>query len=415
MNPKPTRPRHPGSAARDAPAQLASRCNRLAFDLYAHLRQHPGNLVFSPPAVALSLALAAAGAAGRTRSTLARVLRWPEDLRGLGPAARALRLAWRRGPRPGESALELDSRLWVQPGSPVRAAFQHHCRQLGADVVALDFRRDPEGARGAMSAWLGRSGAGRGLAPLPAGSVGPLAGRVLGSAAWLRGAWGPPLGAGAVRPGIFHVSRAVARSVPLRWAAGRLRTARFELGRAVEAPLREGGTSALLLLPDEVDGVGELERRLSPESLARWAGALTEGPLELALPRVELAARYALREGLSAMGARAAFQPGTADFSGVDASPGAPLENLWHAAGLCLGGEPSGAGAASAAPPGRAARPEPGPRAADAARASRGPAAARLAADHPFLLLVRHAATGAILFVARVAEPEALPPGTRSG
>ena len=63
-------------AARPLPSDLAASNNLFATDLYAKLRERPGNLAFSPTSMSLALAMTYAGARGETAEQMRTVLRF---------------------------------------------------------------------------------------------------------------------------------------------------------------------------------------------------------------------------------------------------------------------------------------------------------------------------------------------------
>ena len=145
----------------------------------------------------------------------------------------------------------------------------------------------------------------------------------------------------------------------------------------------------LLLLPEAVDGLPALEGRLSPEALERWLAGMAVQPVEVALPRFTFAVRFALRQALGALGVRAAFHPGRADFSHLGGASGLALENVWHEGFVSV--DEAGTEAAAAT--------------AGAAALGAPESPARFTADHPFLFLIRERTSGVILFLGRVADP----------
>jgi serpin B len=369
---------------------LARSSARFALDLYAHLRAQPGNLVLSPLGISAAFGMAAAGAVGRTRGEIEKALHFPDQAALLHPPLGALlRSVHKAAARSGQQ-LELTQRLWLQRGAADRGSFPGLCRRhYGAEAVALDFHGDSEGARREVNAWLSERTRGRVPELLLPGSVGPLTGMVLASAAWFQGRWAVPFAPGRTTPEAFHPGRAVSCRVPTMHARVDAPLGRIEGGTALELRFAGAELSMLLLLPEAADGLPGLEGRLSPEALERWLAGLAPQPVEVALPRFGFPVRLALRQALGALGVRAAFHPGRADFAHVGGASGLALENVWHEGFVSV--DEAGAEAAAAAPELAAPGPPEPP--------------ARFTADHPFLFLIRERASGAILFLGRVADP----------
>jgi serpin B len=164
----------------------------------------------------------------------------------------------------------------------------------------------------------------------------------------------------------------------------------------LRAPQRSGDDvdrtlSMVVALPKTVDGLGRLERDLTPARLAAWLGALRRvDDVRVTLPRFKTSAGFDLRDALTRLGMPQAFDARQADFSGISRTrEGLVLSSVLHRAHV----EVNETGTEAAA--------------ATAVVAKAGAAAPRPAfrADHPFLFLIRDVQTGAIMFLGRVVDP----------
>ncbi len=111
--------------------------------------------------------------------------------------------------------------------------------------------------------------------------------------------------------------------------------------------------------------------------------------VELSLPRFALSDEFDLSGILSAMGIRSAFS-GSADFSGMTMKRDLRLSLVAHKAGIEVKEEGSVAAAATAAVMTKAVV-----------------SPLRFDASRPFLFMIRHNATGQILFMGRLVDPAA--------
>ena len=108
------------------------------------------------------------------------------------------------------------------------------------------------------------------------------------------------------------------------------------------------------------------------------------------VPRFKTTAEFELSKQLSQMGMPEAFLP-SADFSGMDGKKDLHISKVIHKAYVEVNEKGTEAAAATAvvvaptaAPPGKIVE---------------------FRADHPFLFLIRHEASGAILFMGRMVDP----------
>jgi serpin B len=189
----------------------------------------------------------------------------------------------------------------------------------------------------------------------------------------------------------FRVSRDYSVSVPTMTQQERFNFLQGQGFDALELPYLGYDYSLMLFLPTEGDGLGELERTLSPENLTKWLLEFRARQVSVWLPRLRLEASLDLTRVLSDLGMPLAFTA-EADFSGVNGkSSDLYLAPALHRAVLHVNEEGKEAAAAT------------NPPVAVPAMQSAAPAAFR--ADHPFFFFVRHNPTGMILLMGRVTNP----------
>jgi serpin B len=174
-------------------------------------------------------------------------------------------------------------------------------------------------------------------------------------------------------------------------------------------PYKGDEISMVLIAPMAHDGLNAIEEKLSSAKLDEWVGKLKQRQTQIVLPTFKLETEYALGEGgtdpkgiLPAMGMKRAFTDprleNSADFSGMHV-PASPMDALYigkviHKAFLEVnekGTEAAAATAVAMSSPASLPRTEPF-----------NPV---FKADKPFLMLIRHDATGAILFMGRMMTP----------
>jgi serine protease inhibitor len=173
-----------------------------------------------------------------------------------------------------------------------------------------------------------------------------------------------------------------------------------------ELPYKGKGISMVLIAPLSYDGIERIEQELTVDNLSRWISELQEREVEVTLPRFKLETTCRLEEYLSKMGMKSAFtqpqEPGGADFTGI-ADPENVIDRLYisaaiHKAFLEVNEKGTEAAAASSLL-----------MQCGAAEVAMMPFTPEFKADRPFLLVIRHNTSGAILFMGRVMNPQ---PGT---
>jgi len=151
----------------------------------------------------------------------------------------------------------------------------------------------------------------------------------------------------------------------------------------------------VILLPNEVDGLGKLEMQLTRANLHQWLAELNAAPVEkveLTLPKFKLETGYDLVPPCKALGMKDAFDSnGKADFSGMGWRKGELwISQIKHKAFVEVNEEGTEAAAATiVAMVALAAREQP-----------------EFRVDHPFVFLIRDNQTGTILFMGRMVSPD---------
>jgi serpin B len=159
--------------------------------------------------------------------------------------------------------------------------------------------------------------------------------------------------------------------------------------QAAQLMYKGGEVSMIILLPNEVDGLPALEKALTPQFLAKNLASFNSEEMFLTMPKFTVTGEFQLAKTLAAMGMKDAFDDKKADFSGMTGKPDLYLTAVVHKAFVIV--EEVGTEAAAAT--------------AVVAAAKDGGPEIHFTANHPFLFVIRHEPSGAILFMGRVADP----------
>ena len=145
----------------------------------------------------------------------------------------------------------------------------------------------------------------------------------------------------------------------------------------------------IVLLPDEISGVEELDATFTTERLDRWTAQLRETRINVFLPKFKTTSAFELSGQLKAMGMPDAFNH--ADFSGMDGMKWLVIAAVLHKAFVDVNEEGTEAAAATAVTLARGAPMR----------------IVNFRADHPFVFLIRDNVTHSILFLGRIVHPVA--------
>jgi len=393
-------------AAAPAPSWVAAANNAFAADLYAQLRNTEGNLFFSPNSIEAALAMTYAGARGRTADQMARVLHVPQDMTGdINPAARREMhggfaaflkdLGAEKGPdgKPRGYQLSVANALWGQKGYVFLPEFLGLVKtNYGAGLTEVDFATDTEGARRTINAWVEKETRDKIKDLLKTGILVPATRLVLTNAIYFKGDWAAQFKKADTRDAPFHLAADRSVSVAMMNRRGEYGYVEQEGFQALKLPYVKDELSMVVLLPKKVDGLAAVEKSLAAEGLHKWIGLLRLREVIVAMPKYKITAEFELNRTLAAMGMPDAFSD-SADFSGMDGKKDLYISNVVHKAYVDVNEEGTEAAAATAVVMREFAAVVP----------ERPPV---FRADHPFVFLIRHEKSGAILFMGRVATLE---------
>ena len=393
----------PPAADDKAAAALAGGNEAFAFSLYSRLAGTGGNLFFSPFSVSAALAMTMAGARGNTRAEMAALLALSDPDEKLHPAfgrlienlnTRKYKGRWEEDPDAGRKPFELvvANSLWGRKGYPFEDSFRKlAAASYGAGLVETDFDSDPETARLEINSWVEDKTAKKIKDLLAQGSVTELTRLVLVNAVYFKAAWEEPFEKSATAEGIFHVSDSAAVKAQFMRLT---KTFKYGKTRGVEIlsmPYIGRDLAMLVLLPDQASGMAGLEKDLQPEKLAALLRALKWEDVEVSLPKFKIESSFNLNKTLQEMGMKDAFNPASADFSGMAKTGEIFVGIVLHKAFVDVNEEGTEAAAATAVSMEGESADEVKP--------------IVFRADRPFLFVLRDEKTSSILFMGRVADP----------
>lgn len=386
---------------RDEAASMAAANNAFAWQLYDALGGGNDNLFFSPYSIHAALSMTREGARGTTAQEMDRVLHLAG--RAPGPGYRALL----RDLTPGQvregfgedakqvAAYEIDvaNALWGQAGfafeAPFLAALE---KDFGAPLEQIDFAQSAA-ARKRINDWVAKQTRDKIEDIVPPDMPDPLTRLVLANAIYLKAPWAHPFKERMTKEGTFTALDGTASEAPFMRRIGRYRHAELDGVQVLEMPYRANQLSMVVFLPRAQDGVKALEQRLVGGQLAGWEGKLESALVDVRFPKFAFTTSLELRRALTALGMPTAFDAQNADFSGMTKKEPLFIGAVLHKAFIGVDEEGTEAAAATVVimrKGGRAPQPEE-PIVFDA--------------DHPFVFVIRHRTTGAILFTGRLAKP----------
>jgi len=382
----------PPTVRADADSVVAAN-TRFALDLYRAIRSEDAdanaNLIVSPFSVSTAFAMVYAGAREQTAAEMARVFHFSLEPDRLHPAFGALLRSLEAGAEFGGYRLDLANRLWGQTGFPLLPAYVRLTSEnYEAELSQLDFA-DSEAARRVINDWVTEETAGKIQDLIPPGMIGPLTRLVLTDAVYFKGRWLRRFDPDATRDRPFHLDAVHTVSVPTMSRTGSCLLGRAEGVRVLELPYETEDLSMVFLVPEAAEGLGDLEDRLTPETLHDWVDSVHETKAGLEVPRFRVESTVMLKDLLSGLGMPLAFTTGRADFAGIDGKKDLWIKEAVHKGYVEVN--------------------EEGTEAAGATAVAKETLSTVLSfrINRPFLFLIRDRMTGSLLFLGRVTDPSA--------
>ena len=372
--------------------------NKFALDLHKCLanddRFANDNLFYSPASLLIALALTSHGARGNTAAEIMKVLHVasvssPDLNKSMKKFIDSLNAASDQS-----NKLLTANRLFVQKSFDILEAFKEGTREFyDAELALVDYITNAEEAREEINHWVEQKTNYKIKDLIPPGMLSSDTRLTLVNAIYFKGLWLEKFKKERTIPKSFFVSQNEEIKVNMMHRAADFKYIESqELAcQVLEMPYIGRKMSMVIYLPKEISGLAELEEQMTYDNLQKSLSSLdtSKDEVEVFLPKFKLTQQFDLNDILSKMGAEEMFIPGKADLSGITAEP-LSVSKVVHKAFVEVNEEGTEAAAATAIEMTLTCMPLSKP---------------VFKADHPFLFLIRHNDSGAILFLGRVLRP----------
>ncbi len=386
-------------AAAHAPSSdvenAASSMESFGTDLYTVLSTGSGNVVFSPASIMTALAMTYAGARGVTAAEMAAVLHIDLEDPAFHSAMNALdQILESRSFKSGDDRVELSfaNSLWGQDGLTFEAPFLDLLAEdYGTGMRLVDFKTGAERARIQINEWVASRTNDKITDLIPAGALNELTRLVLVNAVYLNATWAHQFDPNDTADGSFTTLAGTELTVPMMHQTSSFDYANGDGWQAVQLPYSGDTLAMLLIVPDE-GRFTDVERELGSGLLSEAVSGLSSTSMGLTVPKFTFRTQAQLRPALTSLGMPTAFDPTSADFSGMTTVEKLLVDEVIHEAYIAVDENGTEAAAATAV----------------VMRATSAPMVdVTLDIDRPFIFALRDTETGALLFFGRVVVPSA--------
>ena len=385
-------------AASEQVAVVAEATNKFALDLHTCLANRDqfanDNLFYSPASLLIALAMTCYGARGNTAAEIMKVLHVasvssPDLNKSMKKFIDTL-----NGASDENNKLLTANRLFVQKSFEILEAFKIGTREFyDAELALVDYITNAEKAREEINHWVEQKTNDKIKDLIPPGMLSSDTRLTLVNAIYFKGLWLEKFKEEKTISKSFFVSQNEEIKVNMMHQTSEFKY--FESQElachVLEMPYIGRKMSMVIYLPKEINGLAELEEKMTYDNLQKSLSLLdaSKKEVEVVLPKFKLTQQFDLNDILSKMGVQEMFIPGKADLSGITAAP-LFVSKVVHKAFVDVNEEGTEAAAATAIGVAFMCMPLPKP---------------MFKADHPFLFLIRHNDSGAILFLGRLMKP----------
>ncbi|MBN1554755.1 MAG: serpin family protein [Phycisphaerae bacterium] len=375
---------------------ISEAINAFAVEAYGQFAEAEGNIVFSPCSIHTALAMTYVGARNQTARQMADVLHY-----GQGEEYFQRYGAFLKETKPGLLAkyhLYTANALWPQEGYPFCPEFLDiNKKYFQAAMFPVEYEKQFEKARKRINGWVETKTKKRIQDLLPEGSLDHLTRLVLTNAVYFKGDWQKPFKKDSTRDELFFLLNGKKKTIPMMHQTGHLMYGITDELHLLRLPYKGNEISMIILLPKEKLALPKIEKQLTSQTLKTWLAKIGQSQralnIHVSLPKFRVEYAPKLKKALRDLGMSDAFDiQRKADFSGMEKQKELYISDIFHKAFLQTDEKGTEAAAATAVVMKRK-------------NGGSGRRYVEFRADHPFLFLVRHEKTGAILFLGRVVEP----------
>ncbi|XP_074400934.1 ovalbumin [Zonotrichia albicollis] len=376
------------------------------FDVFKEVKlHHPNdNIFYCPLSMIAALAMVYLGARNNTEYQMEKVLHF-DKIAGLGSIqtkcgkSANIHLLFKEilsditAPEANYS-LHIANRLYAEKTSQILPIYLKCVKKLyRSGLEMVNFKTASNQTRQRINSWVKNQTNGQIQDFLEPSSVNPQTVLVLVNAIFFKGKWKTPFQEEHTEEVPFNVTEQESRPVQMMYQNSTFRVGRVaeDKIKVLELPYTSGELSLLVLLPDDISGLAQLENKISFEKLTEWTSSevMEKKRVKVYLPHMKIEEKYNLTSVLISLGMTDLFSP-AANLSGISAAESLRVSEAVHEAYLEVNEEGTEEGTGSAD---------------DTEDILYSSEFEEFRADHPFLFLIKHNPSNLILFFGRYCYP----------
>lgn len=368
---------------------LAESLNEFSFDFFNQITaDESGNIFFSPYSIFVAFSMAYEGARGNTALEMKDVLKFKQnDSVALGSFGRIYNLL---NQNQDGYKISTANAFWANEDYVFKKEYLRLLENFYmAEANELDFSKNVEAAE-IISSWIEEKTNDKIKDMIKPDMLSDLTKLVLTNAIYFKGLWAEPFDPDDTFETDFKIisNDTVKVDMMKSDSESTFNYTENEDLKILKLNYMGNNLSMIIILPKE-NNITTAEVQMSPGNLSNWILDFNETEIDVEIPKFKFERKYDLIKYLEEMGIRDAFMPGGADFSGMDGTNWLFIGKAIHQSFIEVNEEGTEAAAATAIIMELTAMPD----------------TKEFIADHPFIFLIQHEETGAVLFMGKVTDP----------
>ncbi|NXW44339.1 OVAL protein, partial [Nyctiprogne leucopyga] len=383
---------------------IGAASTEFCLDVFKELKvQHVNeNIFYSPLSIISALSMVYLGARENTRAQIEKVVHF-DKITGFEDSIESqcgtsvsvhtsLKDMFTQITKPSDNySVGFASRLYAEETYQILPEYSQCVKELyKGGLETISFQTAADQARELINSWVESQTNGMIKNILQPSSVDPQTEIVLVNAIYFKGMWQKAFKEEDTQAVPFRISEKESKPVQMMYQIGSFKMAVIpsEKMKVLELQYASGMMSMLVILPDDVSGLEQLENAITLEKLMEWTSSniMEERKIKVYLPRMKMEEKYNLTSVFMALGITDLFSS-SANLSGISSADSLKMSDAVHEASVEIheaGSEVVGSTGA-------------GTEASSVSEEFR--------ADHPYLFLIKHNPTDSIVFFGRCLSP----------
>ena len=371
-------------------SSLVDSINDFSFNFYKEIQSNEkGNIFFSPYSIFVAFSMAYEGARGNTAIEMQNVLNFLQnDSATLGSFGRIYNLL---NQNQESYTISTANAFWANKDySFLKSYLNLLINFYMAEANELDFSKNVDAAN-IINSWIEEKTHNKIKDMIEENMLSDLTKLVLTNAIYFKGLWAKPFNPENTYETEFNLNSGQKIDIDMmrsdRDSSNFNYTENNDL-QILKLYYNANNLSMIIILPKE-NNISIAESFINSNNLTNLNNDFNETEVSVQIPKFKFENKYDLINTMVNMGIRDAFSPGIADFSGMDGTYNLFIGKALHQSFIEVNEEGTEAAAATSIMMELTAMPD----------------LKYFIADHPFIFLIQHEETGAILFMGRVVDP----------